>query len=72
MYGLGYLTVRNNLSLFYRYYKAKNHKAGILIIHGFAEHSGRYGHLITLLLEEGYSVFLFDLRGHGRSFGKRG
>lgn len=42
------------------------------IIHGLGEHSGRYHHLAEFLTENRISVFTFDLRGHGKSKGKRG
>ena len=45
--------------------------AAVVIVHGFAEHSGRYQHVAERLVGSGYSVYAFDLRGHGRSEGKR-
>ena len=47
-------------------------RANILLVHGFGEHCGRYDSLTLQLNHEGYNVFRFDLRGHGRSDGKRG
>lgn len=47
-------------------------KALLLIVHGLAEHSGRYTNLINHLVPQGYAVYGFDLRGHGRSEGLRG
>lgn len=44
----------------------------IVIVHGYAEHKGRYGHVVAALLDAGYECLLFDLRGHGRSDGPRG
>ena len=44
----------------------------ILLVHGFGEHCGRYDALTSQLNEKGFNVFRFDLRGHGRSDGKRG
>jgi alpha-beta hydrolase superfamily lysophospholipase len=46
--------------------------ARVLIVHGYAEHSGRYEELVERLLAAGYGVGQFDLRGHGRSEGRRG
>jgi alpha-beta hydrolase superfamily lysophospholipase len=43
----------------------------IVIVHGYAEHSGRYAHVGDFLAERGYAVHAFDLRGHGRSPGPR-
>jgi alpha-beta hydrolase superfamily lysophospholipase len=47
-------------------------KAVVQIIHGFAEHIGRYGNVVNQLLPAGYAVFGTDHRGHGKSEGRRG
>ncbi|MCL2439908.1 MAG: lysophospholipase [Alphaproteobacteria bacterium] len=47
-------------------------KAGVIIVHGIAEHKGRYLDFINRLEAVGISVFAPDLRGHGESFGARG
>jgi alpha-beta hydrolase superfamily lysophospholipase len=44
----------------------------IFIVHGYAEHAGRYQELVEKLTGEGWSCQLMDLRGHGRSEGLRG
>jgi len=43
----------------------------LLIAHGFAEHSGRYGNVVNHFVPKGYSVYALDHRGHGRSDGAR-
>jgi len=45
--------------------------ARILLIHGLSEHSGRHQNTIRFLTAQGYEVIRFDLRGAGRSGGKR-
>ena len=45
---------------------------GIILLHGLAEHKGRYVDFMDKLYTLGISVFALDLRGHGESFGKRG
>lgn len=47
-------------------------KAVVCIVHGHGEHSGRYGNVVDALLQRGFAVFTFDLRGHGKSSGTRG
>jgi alpha-beta hydrolase superfamily lysophospholipase len=47
-------------------------RSAVGIVHGGFEHSGRYSWLASYLAEQGYAVFAFDLRGHGRSPGERG
>ncbi len=41
--------------------------ACVQIVHGMAEHAGRYARLATALTAEGYAVYAQDLPGHGRS-----
>ncbi|MBN3490289.1 alpha/beta fold hydrolase [Acholeplasma equirhinis] len=47
-------------------------KATVIITHGIALHSVYYRKLADLLNEGGYNVVLYDVRGHGKSQGKRG
>lgn len=59
--------------LFWQSWTATDHPVGALIlIHGFGEHSGRYSYLVDQLCAAKIKVFAFDLRGHGRSDGRRG
>lgn len=44
----------------------------VVVVHGLAEHSGRYEWLASRLTAAGYAVFGYDARGHGRSPGPRG
>ena len=46
--------------------------AMVAILHGGAEHSGRYGHTAERLTGAGYEVVAFDQRSHGRSERLRG
>ena len=46
---------------------------GILcIVHGFGEHQERYQHVAEAVNLAGFACYSFDLRGHGKSEGKRG
>jgi alpha-beta hydrolase superfamily lysophospholipase len=47
-------------------------RAAVPIVHGFGEHSGRYVNVVGPLTRAGFAVHGFDLRGHGRSAGRRG
>lgn len=44
----------------------------VLLLHGLAEHAGRYEHLAEALVAAGWRVTLLELRGHGDSEGKQG
>jgi len=46
-------------------------KGLVIITHGIAEHIGRYAHVAEALAASGYQVIGWDLRGHGKSSGKR-
>ena len=45
--------------------------ATVVLVHGIAEHSGRYEHVGTWLAAAGLKVVGFDLRGFGASTGRR-
>ena len=47
-------------------------KALVVIAHGAAEHSLRYGRFARALNQEGYEVWSLDHRGHGKSPGPEG
>jgi alpha-beta hydrolase superfamily lysophospholipase len=47
-------------------------KAVVCIVHGFAEHGGRFAHVAERLGREGYAVLALDQFGHGKSEGPRG
>ncbi len=47
-------------------------RGSVLMTHGMGEHSGRYAHVVRRLNAAGIRVFAWDLRGHGRSEGRRG
>jgi alpha-beta hydrolase superfamily lysophospholipase len=44
----------------------------VVIIHGIGEYAGRYDRLAKIFNEKNIAVVSMDLRGHGKSFGKRG
>lgn len=46
-------------------------KAALIVVHGVAEHSGRYMNLVNAMVPRGFSVYGLDHYGHGRSGGKR-
>ncbi len=60
------------MDLFVKEYLVKNEKKRLFIVHGICEHSGRYKDFSEALNKNEISVITYDLRGHGRSPGKRG
>ena len=61
-----------NFNIYYQYWLPDTQaKAVLLVAHGFAEHSGRYGNLVNYFVPQGYAIYALDHRGHGRSDGER-
>jgi len=62
---------RDGLRLFRRSWLPGRSDRVLALVHGFAEHSGRYEHVGRWFAERGYVVHAYDHRGHGRSEGRR-
>ena len=63
----------NGLELFWQSWHPEQEAKGTLVlVHGVGEHSGRYENLIDYLVDRGFAVYGYDLRGHGRSPGRKG
>jgi alpha-beta hydrolase superfamily lysophospholipase len=46
-------------------------KAALLVVHGLAEHSGRYMNVVNHFVPKGFAVYGIDHIGHGKSEGTR-
>ena len=55
-----------------RWEPAGTARGQVLIVHGLAEHMGRYEHVAAALTTAGFGVSGLELRGHGDSAGRRG
>ncbi len=63
---------RDGTQLLARHWAPAGDTRGVLVImHGLTDFSARYAALASRLAAGGYSVYAFDLRGHGRSAGPR-
>lgn len=67
-----YFKGKDGIRLHYKKDIPKEPKAVIIIVHGFAEHLGRYEHVKDKLYESGFAVYRYDLRGHGLTEGEKG
>jgi alpha-beta hydrolase superfamily lysophospholipase len=67
------LSTQDGLSLhFSRWEPEHDPRAVVYLIHGLGEHTGRYTHVAGALNQAGIACWGIDLRGHGRSEGRRG
>ncbi|MFB5651818.1 alpha/beta hydrolase [Leptospira wolffii] len=63
---------RDNTKLYAQAWIKPGANRVIVFNHGFGEHSGRYSNLIQFFKDSDVSFYGFDMRGHGKSEGKRG
>ncbi|MFX0183734.1 MAG: alpha/beta hydrolase [Candidatus Hodarchaeota archaeon] len=68
-----YFVTDDGLNLYYQVWQPEGKsKAIIQIVHGLAEYSSRYNNVVSFLVPNGFTIYINDLRGHGRSDGTRG
>ena len=68
----GYFTGLKDCRIYYQSWVPDGGiRAVLLVAHGFAEHSGRYGNLVSYFVPRGWAVYIPDHRGHGKSGGER-
>lgn len=63
----GYIMGVNNVKLYYEKFILDNPKGNIVISHGIGEYTEKYNELIYYFINAGYSVFIIEHRGNGRS-----
>ncbi|KXT29175.1 alpha/beta hydrolase fold family protein [Candidatus Phytoplasma oryzae] len=62
-----------NKNIFYVNFKSvMNPKANIIFTHGLGENTQDYVHLANFFNSLSYNILLYDVRGHGKSSGKKG
>lgn len=54
-------------NLYYERYGGRQARGAVVIVHGFSESAEKYVEMIYYFLQAGYKVYVFDVRGHGRS-----
>lgn len=63
----GWFTSFDGTQIYYCRYVVPNARGSIVIAHGFTEFIEKYNEMIYYFLQAGYSVFILEHRGHGRS-----
>ncbi len=61
----------NGYSIACHFYEHRQARGTCVLLHGYFDHTGLYGHLIEYCLQHGYSVLIWDLPGHGLSNGEQ-
>ncbi|PUU86292.1 MAG: alpha/beta hydrolase fold protein, partial [Halanaerobium sp.] len=69
MHNTEFIETFDSQKLFLRRDLVDDPQAVVIIVHGLNEHQGRYDYFAGRLNGEGFSVYRFDNRGHGRSDG---
>lgn len=68
----GHFTGAGGIRLFYQSWGPPvKPRAVLLLVHGLAEHGGRYLNVVSEFVPAGFLVCALDHRGHGQSEGKR-
>ncbi len=69
----GGFTGHDGAELFYQTWMASEARGTLVLTHGISEHSESYDRFFAKhMAQRGFNVIGWDLRGHGRSHGKRG
>ncbi|MFV0464978.1 MAG: alpha/beta fold hydrolase [Lachnospiraceae bacterium] len=63
----GTIETEQGAHLYFEYYRHPAEKAAVVIAHGFCEFTAKYEEFIFNFYQQGYSVYIMDLRGHGFS-----
>lgn len=62
----------NNAMIYVNHKPVKDAKGVVIVTHGIALHTTYYEQIRQVLSDAGYQVYLYDVRGHGKSQGARG
>lgn len=68
----GFALTADGLRLHWRSAAPPRPRAACVLVHGLGEHTGRYAHVSSHLVQQDLATWVFDLRGHGLSEGLGG
>lgn len=66
-----FFLVNDGQELFYRHFQISKPKGTVVLVHGIGEHCSRYDDFSNFLASQGFEVYLYDQRGHGKTPGLR-
>ena len=53
--------------LYYEYFQVRESRGAVVLVHGLSEFTKKFYEFAWYMLNQGFDVFLYDQRGHGRS-----
>jgi alpha-beta hydrolase superfamily lysophospholipase len=68
----GYFKGHDHIDLYFQSWRYEKSRGTLVVTHGLGEHSECYNPLAEGLLPGDWDIVAWDLRGHGRSEGRRG
>ena len=68
----GTLEAAGGVQLFFTSRVQEGSRGRLLAVHGLGDHSGRFHRVASRAVAAGFDFYGLDLRGHGRSQGRRG
>lgn len=63
----GYFTPEEGVKIYYEYFPAQSPRGSVVFVHGLSEFTKKYYEFAAYFVSQGYNVFLYDQRGHGKS-----
>lgn len=63
----GFFTAEDGAKMYYEYFPARDPVGSVVFVHGLSEFTKKYYEFALYFLNQGYNVFLYDQRGHGKS-----
>ncbi len=70
-YAVEILATHDGVQLYCQTYPCSHAVGVIMTVHDYGQHSGTYQSAHDRLVKQGFSVYTLDLRGHGKSPGRR-
>lgn len=63
----GFFAGVDGMQIYYEYFLCENARGSVVMLHGMSEFTGKHYELAWYLLQQGYNIFMYDHRCHGKS-----